>query len=501
VLQTREERNEDADWAYGENACFNPIHQIPPEVALNIAGWLSPTDLVSFGQTSHRFRQVLLANGRNGKPSQNFVNGDQQLPFHIHSRHDIDIKQKNEYDAKCDLAEDGSPLSSFGCSGCRKIHPTSFFTDAQLAQPAKSRLCKGLEFEFPLCSGHTMSGKHLMQALRKLPTLEVWARGEDDPLRPRVGDMALMYQIDHTVFRGARGVTINMSLPLLPPPDTPATVAPPAPEPTATDDAAPPPADFEPAYNADFAAMDGDLAATAANESWLEGDISWLPDHLFDLDDLPDSLTITDPFHPDTFDPDSLPLTDYPDILDPELPDPVLPAPAKEPAWMTAGLDWLETPICPHLTLGDAALLPTEAHGAPPTAATNLPAMFDAAPAIPWDAEYCDLTQLWADVRSIDAVLVDRSRTCAAQGCETYYGLYRIWGEDVLIVSRDVVGVDTSHPTWAGTNVATSGDGGLAGGAWIERVNDMELKRCEGPCCMLFEPTIPALNHRDESRL
>jgi hypothetical protein len=345
------------DEARQHNHSNAPFYNTPPELILMVSDILAPLERMRLVQVCKKFRQTLVLRGVPAEPKYYLHSKEDWFHHDLLLHHDEEIKQADDYQAKCDLARPLSLLYCLGCSGCRRIHPAEDFTAEQLDRPPHRRLCRGLETELRLCDGHTTSGALLLAALRQTPVMEVWSpRGYAEEAH----GADLLRSVDHCVLRRGRGATLNRAIPLMPP-------------------EAPGPAD-----------------------------------------------------------------------------------------WTPAALCRLDEPLCAHLRTGDAGLLPD--YGSPPRPCADPPTTYLRLGVINWsDYNACDLAPLWCDVRSDEAAEKGRARRCPAVGCRTFYGLYELWDNAVLVVSRDVVGGDPAHPSWLGPSVPRARGGGGRAGAGSRR--------------------------------
>jgi len=141
------------------------------ELTLAIAQYLSPV--------AHLVMQHVCIKFRTGFASDlegNTLTVKELLQFAFLLQRDLQLRLQDDYNRKCNLAPLNSIFDRFGCSGCRTIHGMENFSAKQLSLLPNTRICKGLEGTFRLCSHLSFSGECLLRGLRQLQNAELFCQ-------------------------------------------------------------------------------------------------------------------------------------------------------------------------------------------------------------------------------------------------------------------------------------------------------------------------------------
>jgi F-box domain len=149
------------------------LHNLPTELILEIADWLSPVARLRIQRVCSRFRACLTLGGVAPGIKNNILTEFEISQFVFLLRRDRERKLQNDYNQKCDLALPESELFRLGCSDCRVTHEIQYFSQSQLSLPPKTRVCKGLEGYIKLCAHYSFRGRCLLRGLREMGTGEL----------------------------------------------------------------------------------------------------------------------------------------------------------------------------------------------------------------------------------------------------------------------------------------------------------------------------------------
>jgi hypothetical protein len=188
-------------------------HKLPLELMLEIVAYLPPLACFAMLQVCTKFRTWLTPYLKVPGPDKWKV--ADKLRFTFMLRRGIESAIQDEYNQACMLAQQHSTLRRYGCFGCRAIHERKDFSEKQINLPPNTRICKGLEASYRLCSHLSFSGECLMRGLRELRDAEMFCHGERDSRTVRGKDVINMeYFFPRIGFYEGRTITLDLAVPL-----------------------------------------------------------------------------------------------------------------------------------------------------------------------------------------------------------------------------------------------------------------------------------------------
>jgi hypothetical protein len=172
---------------YVHNYTSSSFHQLPMELVLEIAYYLSPVARLIMQRVCSKFRTELAPYGNSPELKSITLTVRDILQLVSLLRRDFQLKLQCDYDWRCDLKS--LNFHQFGCSGCRTTHDIGNFSAEQLTLSPKFRVCKGLEASFQLCTHLSFSGLCLLRGLREMKNVELFC------LRGHVWDIHGKYSL------------------------------------------------------------------------------------------------------------------------------------------------------------------------------------------------------------------------------------------------------------------------------------------------------------------
>jgi hypothetical protein len=166
--------------AYIRNCTSSPFHNLPMELILEIASFSSPVTRLIMQRVCGVFRAGLSPHEMAPAVRTGNFTLMQKFQFAFILRQDAQVRLQDVYDLECDLAPPNSSLYQLGCSGCRTIHATNFFSDGELLLAPKVRICKGLAASVRICHHLSFSGLCLVRTLRIMECAEIMCALERD---------------------------------------------------------------------------------------------------------------------------------------------------------------------------------------------------------------------------------------------------------------------------------------------------------------------------------
>jgi len=144
TMKRRKKANQLAESIEIRNASTSHIYRLPPELVLDIAGRLQPSDKHCLRLACRRYALLL--------------HDVQNVDMEVHEREVLKerLVRDVENERYFKLAEEERQVELL-CSACHATHPKRMFTAAEMLQSPHTRKCHGANLAFRICSHHYLT--------------------------------------------------------------------------------------------------------------------------------------------------------------------------------------------------------------------------------------------------------------------------------------------------------------------------------------------------------